>query len=255
MGESVTNPRKYLDHLSAERGIAVPQVPEACVIAHVRSVLDGALEQFPVDVLDIGAQRRSPIHLFRPPRAPPFGMVFGVQGAPMAAAKLEELIALGFRRFWSVGTAGHPVHGTSVLEVGDLVLVDRALVYEGTSPHYVEGVTTTGPDREMFDALYGALRARKLPHAVGAVATTDALYRETPAFLEEVVTRDAVAIDMELSALFTVSRLRGTQIAALLVISDLVSSEGTWTLGLASERLRESEQSLLTVLLDCLEVR
>jgi len=38
-------------------------------------------------------------------------------------------------------------------------------------------------------------------------------------------------------------------------VSDLVSSEGTWTLDFASERLRRSEQTLLEVLLDCLGVR
>jgi len=255
MGESVTSPGTYIDRLKAARGAGFPEVPEDCVIAHVRSVVDGATARFPSETLDIGAQREAPVHLFRPAEGAPFGMVFGVQGAPMAAATLEELIALGFRRFWCVGTAGHPASGAPPLGVGDLVLVDRALVYEGTSPHYRPDATDAVPDPEMRELLGRALVARGFPHAEGAVATTDALYRETPAFLEAVVARGAIAIDMELSALFTVARFRGVPIGAVLVVSDVVSSDGTWALDFASERLRRSEEALLAVLLDCLEVR
>ena len=46
---------------------------------------------------------------------------------------MEELVALGCRRFVSIGTAGSLQPD---LAVGDLLVCDRAIRDEGTSYHY-----------------------------------------------------------------------------------------------------------------------
>lgn len=252
MPDSVTDPGVLLRLALA--GAAAPEVPPDCVLTHSRAVLRAAREALPHETVDIGLGRPLPLHLARPPSTPAFGLVGMAPGAPVAAAVLEELIALGFTRFWCVGTAGHPTRELpGTLAVGDLVLVDRALVREGTSGHYAPGVAEALPDRGLRDRLAAALEARSLRYAAGVVATTDALYRETPAFLHEVLDQGAIALDMELSAVFSVARFRGVRAAALLVVSDVVPARGAWVPGFADPALREAEGALLPVLRACLE--
>lgn len=252
MPGSVTDARVLLRLALGDR--EVPEIPADCVITHSRAVLHAARDALPHEVLDIGLGRPLPVFLFRPEGEAPFGLVSGAPGAPIAAAILEELIALGFTRFWCVGTAGHPTRQVpGAFGVGDLVLVDRALVREGTTPHYAPGATEAWPDEGLRDRLAAALEAGERPYAAGTVATTDALYRETPAFLEGVLAEGAIALDMELSALFSVARFRGVRAAALLVVSDVVPARGPWAPGFATPALREAERRLYDVLRAALE--
>jgi uridine phosphorylase len=169
----------------------------------------------------------------------------------MAAVVLEELIALGSERFLCLGSAGHPVAGEARrLEIADLLLVDRALIYEGTSQHYAAGVRVAEPDGDATEVLSRTLDRHELRHSRGSVATTDAIYRETPAFIREVVQRGALAVDMELSALFTVSRFHGKHIAALVWISDILGVEEGWTLGFIEDKIDAVEESLLLAMID-----
>ena len=54
-------------------------------------------------------------------------------GAPTAVMTLEELAAFGIRRFVYLGTAGGLQQN---MNVGDIVICDRAIRDEGTSNHY-----------------------------------------------------------------------------------------------------------------------
>ena len=55
-------------------------------------------------------------------------------GAPTAVMTLEELVASGVTRFVSLGAAGAL---QPAMNVGDIVVCDRAIRDEGTSYHYV----------------------------------------------------------------------------------------------------------------------
>ena len=132
---------------------------------------------------------------------------------------LEELIALGFRRFVTMGCAGVPSNGAGpAVPMGGVVLANRALIYEGTSPHYTPHERVAYPDAAGMKHLSELLTSHGIDYQVGAVATTDALYRETPSFLDELLDSGVIAIDMELSALFTVARFR--QVDVLETVAD-----------------------------------
>ncbi|NIR27859.1 MAG: nucleoside phosphorylase, partial [Gammaproteobacteria bacterium] len=87
----------------------------------------------------------------------------------MAVVLLEELIALGIRRFVTMGCAGVPSNGTGpAVPMGGVVLANRALIYEGTSPHYTPHDRVSYPDDASVKSLSELLTAHGIDHRVGA---------------------------------------------------------------------------------------
>ncbi len=141
---------------------------------------------------------------------------FGI-GAPAAAARLEEVIALGATRVLSIGTAGGLQHD---LAIGDLVLCDRAVRDEGVSHHYLPPERWARPDPALTDQLGAALRAGGHQPVVGGAWTIDTPYRETPAEIAHYRDDGVLCVEMEAAALFSVARYRGVAVATAFTISD-----------------------------------
>jgi purine-nucleoside phosphorylase len=248
---SIPRPERYLEYVLSRRGTAVPRVPPVCIVTHSRRLLRLAVEHCGRESMDLGTCTALEVHLLGRAGSPEFAMVATSAGAPMAAVVLEELVALGSERFLFVGAAGHPVaRGPKQLDIGDLLVVDRALVYEGTSRHYDAHAEVSGPDEAATELLSRSLTRRGLAHARGTVATTDAIYRETPAFIDDIVERGALGIDMELSALFTVSRFHGKRMAGVVWMSDIVSIEDGWRIGFVDPSIVELEAKIVPVIID-----
>ncbi len=245
---SVTSPKRLLEHVLSSGSSPLPTLPQSCIFTHSDRLVGSAVDAHPHSTFDIPGVLPSRLYLFEPERGEPYAIVRANAGASMAVVMLEELIALGFRRFVTMGCAGVPSNGVgSVVPIGGVVLADRALVYEGTSPHYIPHMRVSYPAENSMRVLSRLLAAHGIDHSVGAVATTDALYRETPTFLDELLDHDVIAIDMELSALFTVARFRQVEMAGLLYISDVVDRSGDWELGLVSGKLRALEDRLFAL--------
>lgn len=138
-------------------------------------------------------------------------------GAPTAVSQLEELIAFGIRNFVSIGTAGALQDD---IEIGDLVICDRAIRDEGTSHHYLPPRLDVAASAHIVGELKRSLEGFGLDARIGTSWTTDAPYRET---IEEVQSyqKDGVAVvEMEAAALFAVAQYRKVELGALFTISD-----------------------------------
>lgn len=149
--------------------------------------------------------------------------VFGTPlGSPQAALFLERLIAMGAGKILAFGCCGSLQPD---LRTGDLVIPAEALSEEGTSAHYPlpEG-RRAGADSELARLCLLHSRQRKLGGACGKVWTTDALFRETRAKIQTYSRMGILAVEMEMSALFTVSAYRGIQLGGLMVVSDELAS-------------------------------
>jgi len=85
----------------------------------------------------------------------------------------------------------------------------------------------------------------------GKVWTTDAIYRETEAKVLAYGSQGMLAVEMEMSALFTVARFRGVALAGLLIVSDELFTL-TWRHGLRDNRFQHSRQQAVTAALDAL---
>ena len=147
----------------------------------------------------------------------------GGRGAPQAVDTIETLAVLGVKRVVTVGMCGG---FSEQVAVGDILVPDKAFVEEGTSLHYYEQIDFARPDEQLFEQLKKIPGAKVLP-----IVTTDAVYRQT--FYKEQLWREkgAVAVDMETSALWSVGKFLGLQVASVLMISDrhpLREGDPTW---------------------------
>lgn len=167
-------------------------------------------------------------------------------GAPMAVMLLEKLIALGGRRFVVFGSCGALAPG---LAVGDLLLPTWAVGQEGTSRHYPLAAAPA-VSRALVAELVAFLTSRgEVPPRHGGVWTTDAPYRERAETIRRYRQHGVMAVDMELSALLTVAAYRGVELAAVMVVSDLLREEG-WQAGFTSRPFKTAMHAVARALFD-----
>lgn len=141
---------------------------------------------------------------------------FGI-GAPAAVTNFEELIAFGVKRFISIGTAGALRKG---VDIGDIMVCERAIRDEGTSYHYLKPSKYAYPSRALTAAIRAALKAGGVEFFSGTTWTVDAPYRETVAEVKKYQKEGVSTVEMEASALFAAAKVRRVPIATMFTISD-----------------------------------
>ena len=167
-------------------------------------------------------------------------------GAPMAVLCLEKLIALGATRIIVCGWCGSLQPD---LGVGELVLPSWAISEEGTSGHYpVEKPVESSPLLRMTLKDFFAHTGKNLRE--GPIWTTDALYRETREKVVRYGSEGILAVDMECSALMQVAAFRRVELAAVLMVSDLLW-QNPWQPAFQSKEFRRRSQGLVADLLRC----
>lgn len=151
-----------------------------------------------------------------------FALAGPVIGAPYAAMLLETLIAWGARTLLFFGWCGAV---SPEVRIGDVIIPTGAMIDEGTSLHYGRTSGDTAyPENRVTDMLTRQLRRQDIPFHTGAIWTTDAIFRETEERVIYFQQRDALAVEMELSALFTVGKFRGVEVGGVLVVSDSLAT-------------------------------
>ncbi len=160
-------------------------------------------------------------------------------GAPYAVMLLETLIAWGARKIIFLGWCGAV---SEKLKIGDLILPTSAIIDEGTSGHY--GQKDTGVSHASFSlvsAIQQVLNQNQIDFQSGTIWTTDAVYRETRHLVERHQQDGTLAVEMELSALYSAAQFRGVALAGILVVSDELSSLD-WRPGFKEKRFVESRR-------------
>ncbi len=154
-------------------------------------------------------------------------------GAPYAAMLLETLIAWGASKVIFFGMCGAI---SPEVKIGDIVVPTDSIIDEGTSRHYnADESLRSKPSFLIVEKIKHIFNKNKIEFHDGVVWTTDAIYRETREKLEYYQAKDALAVDMELSALFTVGRFRNIEIGSILVVSDELST-CEWNPGFREKR-------------------
>ncbi len=165
-----------------------------------------------------------------------------VMGAPYAVMLLETLAAWGAREIIFLGWCGAI---SRQVRIGDILVPDLAWIDEGTSRAYSPGKTcqTSRPSAPLTRRMTALLEKEAIPYHAGAIWTTDAIFRETPDKVKRFGGKGALAVEMELSALFTVSAFLGVALCAILVVSDDLS-ELSWNPGFKDKRFIETRQAM-----------
>jgi uridine phosphorylase len=162
-----------------------------------------------------------------------FTLVGPFIGAPYAAMLLEILIAWGARKIIFVGWCGAV---SAKARIGDIIIPTSAVIDEGTSRHYNASKNDSSAASASMVAMIGRLlTAKQIVFHAGAVWSTDGVYRETREKVETFQRAGVLAVEMEISALFSVARFRGVELGGILVVSDELSSF-VWQPGFKDDR-------------------
>ena len=220
-----------------------PKLPAFAVMTASRSDLN-ALR----DLLDLKDAKKRNLYDGVLYCADSFSLVGPMIGAPYAVMLLETLLSWGASRILFYGWCGSI---SPDLEIGTVLVPTGAYIDEGTSRSYGAVYDDFArPSERICGIVREILERQNTPFREAGVWTTDAIYRETPEKVDYYRGRDASAVEMELSALFTVARYRQAEVGAVLAASDDLSGY-VWKPGFkkpafktARERIRAAIQEI-----------
>jgi uridine phosphorylase len=166
-------------------------------------------------------------------------------GSPSAVLAMEKLIVLGASSIILMGWCGAVDRDYAI---GDIIVPTGAVCGEGTSKYYSDETQPT-PSQVAIKEVQKLLAEAQLPYLEGRIWSTDAPYRESSSYLQQLNTQEqVVGVDMEFSALCTVATFRKIDFAAVLIVSDELWSS-KWKPGFNNphfqSRCRQVQQCLL----------
>jgi purine-nucleoside phosphorylase len=208
--------------IEADRHIKPIDMPEHCVVCFFHDVIReqverGRLRPIAIQRSEIGDH---PIYLAELDDGRSVTVFHPGVGAPLAAGLLEEVIALGGRKFIACGGAGAL---DQRLTLGHLIVPDAAVRDEGTSYHYLPPGREVEASPAGVAAIERVLDQHGLPYVTGKVWTTDAIFRETAGKVRMRRDEGCLAVEMEAAAFFAVAQFRGVIFAQLLYSGDDLS--------------------------------
>ena len=241
--EALFDPDDFMEYAKA-RGRYPFEPPESIIFCYQSSLMDHILDNHRTT----DTKRFGGLHLLDETGGK-VGVVgrFGV-GAPTVTILLEELIAFGVRRFISIGSAGSIQKD---LDIGDVVVCDRAIRDEGTSHHYLPDTKYAYASESMTNKIKNSLDKLGQKYITGTSWTTDAVYRETIAEIKQYQKEGVLTVEMEASALFAVAEYRNAAMGAILTISDSLA-DLVWKPEFHSEETKNGLEMLYKVALDVL---
>jgi uridine phosphorylase len=143
-------------------------------------------------------------------------------GAPVAAAFLDELIALGCRKFIACG-------GCGVLDerigLGQVVVPVAAIRDEGTSYHYLSPSREVATSPIAVAAIKQTLDYHEIPYLLGKTWTTDGIYRETVGRMTSRRREGCLTVEMETAAFCAVAQFRSVIFGQILYGGDDLTGE------------------------------
>jgi uridine phosphorylase len=198
-------------------------VPSHFVLCFFQDVISKLDEEKKIsEITYLGSEiGRNPVYLIEGVE-PSMALLHPGVGAPLAAAFLEEIIALGGTKFIVCGGAGIL---DSSHKLGDLIIPISAIRDEGTSYHYLSPGREVSPTSHALEAIKTTLSKNNIPFKMTKTWTTDAVYRETRAKINLRRESGCTCVEMEAAALFAVARFRKVEIAQILYAGDDLSGE------------------------------
>lgn len=171
-------------------------------------------------------------------------------GCPSAAIAIEELERVGVKTVIRVGTTGALQSG---IEIGDMVVATGAAKDEGTTKRYESVTYPAVPDYEVLSALVDGAESRGEAVHVGPIASDDAFYAETDAYVESWEEAGILAVEMEAAAVFTLARRKGMGAGAICTVDgNLVegTQKGETDEGELPEKAKNNVERAIAIALD-----
>lgn len=222
-------------------------MPERCVICFFKEVVDELADRGKLHVVNELRSECGTIPIYEMKvEGEKIALFNPLIGAPSAAALLEEVIAMGCRKFIACGGAG-------VLQkdiaVGHLIIPVSAVRDEGTSYHYLTPSREVEADAHAVDVILKVLNRCGVKYIEAKTWTTDAFYRETREKIALRKSEGCVTVEMECSAFFAVARFRGVSFGQILYGGDDLSGND-WDGRRWADR-RDIRESIFKLAVEC----
>ena len=143
-------------------------------------------------------------------------------GAPLAAGQIEELSAIGCKKFITCGMCGVL---QKEIAVGHLIIPTAAVRDEGTSYHYVKPTREITANERVVRIIENTLLEKKIPYIKAKTWTTDAFYRETPQKVAQRKNEGCVTVEMEASAYMAASQYNNVEFGQILCSGDSLAGD------------------------------
>ncbi|MCE4626013.1 MAG: nucleoside phosphorylase [Desulfurococcales archaeon] len=147
-------------------------------------------------------------------------------GGPSLLIAVEELFMYGGKKFIRLGTAGGFSGKTKLL---DVVVASASSMIPGTcglSLYTQKIVPPLAASPYLLQWAVNALKSSPIEFRIAPVFCSDSFYAETPGILEDASRLGALAVEMETAALYALAGIRGFEALSVLVISNVIGSEG-----------------------------
>ncbi|HSL86267.1 MAG TPA: nucleoside phosphorylase [Bacteroidales bacterium] len=210
--DNIIEPSKFI------KNIGIPESVVMCFYSEVLEKLSSENRLVEIAVLYSQMGRHPVYRLLHEGRAV---TVFhpGV-GAPLGAGLMEEVIALGGRKFISCGSGG-------VLDrkiaAGHILVPNLAVRDEGTSYHYAAPAREISVNPQAVSAIERVLQSHQCRYMLVKTWTTDSFYRETVDKMELRKSEGCLAVEMECSAFSAVAEYRDVIFGQMIYGGDDIS--------------------------------
>ncbi len=148
----------------------------------------------------------------------------GIIGSPLAAAVMEDLIAMGCDTIVAVGDCG--VLDKTIKRAG-IIVPTAAVRSEGTSYHYVAPSRTIDYSSDIIQKACDFYTSKNIPFVKGLTWTTDGFYRETEDAVKLRQQEGCICVEMENATFGAVAQYYGVKFFQLLYGGDCLDAE-TW---------------------------
>jgi len=202
--------------------IEAQDVPEHCVISFFGDIIEKVSAEKNAKILTNNKWEDGPHPVYEiEHQGRRLAYFHSAVGAAISTGLLEQVIALGCRKFIVCG-------GCGVLEkeiaVGSLIVVTIAIRDEGVSYHYLPPGREVQANERGVNALEVELKRQNIPYRLGKTWTTDAPFRETADKIAKRREEGCVVVEMEAAGLMAVAQFRDVVLGQILYGGDDLSS-------------------------------
>lgn len=210
--DAVVNPFKWnLEKFSTDK----------LIITFFPEVMKDLLENNEIE-LERHFGGENPVDIYRFKNQPDVMITLGYVGCPACAGNLEVFAACGATKVMFCGGGG--VLDKNI-KVGTLLVVEGAIRDEGFTYKYIEPSRYIYTDKEIVNKISGYLEEHKIPCMKGITWTTDTMFRETKALVEQRKSEGAKIVEMEQAGCIAIAQYRSFDYGAIIYGGDDVSQE------------------------------
>ena len=234
--DPIVTAEKYMEYKRQNGHLNQFIPPQVVLICYQQSTLDYLLEHYP----EMRVSEDFPtLYYLGDGRV---GVLGGWGfGAPALANRMEQLAALGVKKFVAIGTAGTLLDRHSI---ADFIIAPKALAEDGVAHLYLNGEPAAHASAEMLSAWQTFAKEHALPEFHSASAWSfSAIFKESPADVHRVTTQGYDVVEMEAATVYAIGTEKNLQTLSLFVISDSITYD-TWTPHIKEPAVRDNLHQL-----------